>query len=95
MRRLDQRETRLHIECGLERHPGEDPGIVKLAQRLDPIARQRGVAFPFFREAVVEACQRAGEGIAFGPEEVEIAQRVPPLVNVQIASCRRGDRDRT
>jgi hypothetical protein len=41
MRRLDQRETRLHIECGLERHPGEDPGVVKLAQRLDPIARSQ------------------------------------------------------
>jgi len=84
MRCLDQRQDLDFTSSGSSDNPVKIPASVKLAPRLEPIARQRGVAFPFFREAVIEACQRAANEIAFGPEQFESrSARVPPLSSAE------------
>ena len=78
MRALDDRQTACRVECRFQANPGENASVMKPFERGNSVIWQSCATFPFAAERVVQARQRAGKRVAFGPEEIEVAQGALP-----------------
>lgn len=71
VRRLDDGDTAIGVECRLQTDPREDAGVMERAQRRHAVGGKGGATFPLAAKRIVQASESAGECITPRAKQVK------------------------